>query len=439
MKKFALLFLTAALLLCSCGKKEVKRTLFEIRGPEGVSCVIDGIRVKSSKFSLLPGTYVMRFSAPGYRTEYRKVTVEGKECAFDPQLVPVRSSVLIKSTPAGATVVMDGQSRGITPLVIRDLPAGKYHAELSMRGYAGRPAEWEINSVRPVAVNVDLDSNMGALVITSSPSRARVIVDGTELGETPLTLERAEGKYVIRVERAGCNPEERNVRISRGQKDKIHVKLGQKPGGVRVTTTPAGAELFINGVKRGVTPCTVEALDPGVYNITLVRGGFDDLVSRVQIVPGATDTRHFNLVSSTGSVVFNIQPVGVEVFFRGKSLGVAKALVEGAESTANFTISNLPPGQHTVTMFHSLGDPPHQSFTFNVRKGKKTILKSRRMWLSNSEILYISGIREKGFLVESKPDYVVFSPEPGVQYRVDRSKIRKVIMLKGVKRSVPSR
>ena len=434
MKRIALLFLAGALVLCSCGKKESKRTLFELRGPEGLSCVIDGIQTNSRKFRLLSGTYLMRFSAPGYRTEYRTVKVTGEKYAFDPELAPVHSSVLIQSSPAGATVTVDGNSRGITPLVIRDLPAGKYRAELSKPGYAGSTAEWEIRSGRPEVVNVDLDSNMSTLAITSSPSRARVIVEGTEVGETPLELERPEGKYVIRLERAGCNPEERSVRLDKGRKGRLHVKLGQKPGGIRVTSTPAGAELFVNGVKRGVTPCTVEALEPGVCHLKLSRQGYDTLETRVQIAPGATDTRHYNLSSSTGSVVFNVQPVGVELFFRGKSLGVTKALVEGAESTADFTIGNLPPGQHTVTMFHSLGDPPHQSFTFTVRKGKKTVLKSRRMWISNCEIVYISGIRERGFLVESKPGYVVFSPETGVQYRVDRPKIRKLIMLKGVKR-----
>ena len=434
MKRIALLFLAGALLLCSCGKKESKRTVFEIRGPQGVSCVIDGIQINKSRIGLLPGTYNMRFSAPGYRTEYRTVNVSGAKCTFDPALVPVRSSVLIRSTPSGATVTMDGNSRGITPLVIRDLPAGKYRADLAMPGYAGVPVEWEITSERPQAVSVDLDSNMGSLVITSSPSAAKVVVEGKDVGVTPFTLEREEGKYVIRLERAGCNPEERNVRLTKGRKGRLHVKLGQKPGGLRVTSEPSGAEVFVNGVKRGVTPCTVEALEPGICRVKLLAPGYDPLETKVQIAPGATDRRHYTLGSSTGSVVFNIQPAGVEVFFRKKSLGITRPLEEGAESTADFTIDNLPPGQHTVTMFHSLGDPPHQSFTFTVRKGKKTILKSRRMWISNCELIFNSGSREKGFLVRSTPDYVVFSPEPGIQYQVDRPKIRQLIMLKGVKR-----
>lgn len=438
MKKYyiVLLFLTAGLLLSSCGKKKAERTVVELAGPADMQCVIEGIVVKSTRFRLPPGKYTMRFSAPGYRSTYRNVTVpSGKKFTYDPELEAVRTAVLIQSTPAGAAVTMAGKSMGITPLVIKDLPAGEYRAELSMRGYAGMPAAWKITSERPVAVSVNLDSNQGSLMVTSTPSRARVIVDGNAVGETPFKLEREEGRYVIRIERAGCNPEERNVRITKGRSGRLHVKLGQKPGGLRVTSRPEGAELYLNGVKRGVTPCTVEALEPGSYEVKLVKAGYDALESRVQIVPAATDTKHFNLASSTGSVVFNVQPAGVEVFFNGRSLGKARALAAGAEATADFTIGNLAPGRYSATMFHSLGDPPHQKFNFTIRKGKKTILKSIRMWLANCEIIYSPSQREKGFLLESKPDYVIFSPEPGIQYRLERSKIQGVVMLKGVKNS----
>ena len=436
MRKYILLLflLAGALLLSSCGKKEPHRTLVQVKGPADLSCEISGIALKGTSFSIAPGEYVMGFSAPGYRTHYRKVTVPAtKKFVCEADLHQVRSSVLITSQPAGATVKLKNNTMGTTPLVIRDLAPGEYRAELSMRGYATVPVFWEISSERPQAVSANMDSNHGSLRITSQPSRAKVLVDGKEVGETPCTIEREEGKYVILVERPGCNPEERSVRITKRSAARLHVKLGEKPGGVTVTSSPAGAELFINGLKRGITPCTVEALEPGKYTLKLTRQGFDSVEGSVQIVPGATDRKHFTLTRSTGSVVFNVRPVGVEVFLEGKSLGLTRPVAEGSESTEDFRVSNLAPGKYTVTMFHSLGDPQRQTFTFRIRKNQSTTVKTVNMWIANCEITYADGSTERGFLRDSKPDYVTFSPEPGVQFRVERPKIKNLIMLKAKK------
>ncbi|MBO5791593.1 MAG: PEGA domain-containing protein [Lentisphaeria bacterium] len=438
MKKILIIYplLFVVLLLSSCGKKETPRTLVEIEGPQNLTCEIAGRKLNRLKFLIIPGNYTIGFEAPGFRSEYRHVTVPAgqKKFTYKCDLTPVQSSVLIRSTPSGANVTMQGKSMGLTPLVIRDLEAGEYSAELSMRGYASAPVSWKIDSERPVAVTGNLDSNQGILVISSAPSRARVIIDGNEVGETPFTLERPEGKYVIRLERSGCNPEERNVRIARKAKRRLHIKLGEKPGAIQVTSLPDGAELFINGAKRGVTPCTVEALEPGDYTLKLIRKGFDPVEKSIRILAGVTEKMHYPLSKSTGSVVFNVRPVGVEVSLNGKSLGVARPAVPGSEATVDFRADNLEPGVYTVTMFHSLGDPPRQSFSFRVRKNQHVTLKSRVMWIADCEIAYGDGSRERGFLIDSKPGYVTFSPEPGVQFRVDRTKIKELIMLKGVKK-----
>lgn len=406
-----------------------------LEGPKGLCVDIQGNKVSRNSFAISPGKYAVEFSAPGYRTEYRTVTIPAEKVfKYKVELQPVRASVLIKSTPAGAAVTIGGKAMGITPLVIRDLPAGDYTAEVSMRGYARMPLSWKINSERPMALHTALDSNHGVLQLTSTPSRAKVIVDGEEVGLTPCSLVREEGQYVVRLERSDCNPVERNVRIVSRKKGNMHIRLGQKPGSVRVTSQPAGAEIFINGVKRGVTPYTVAALEPGEYAMKLTLAGYDPNESQIKILPGVMEQQNINMIRSTGSAVFNVSPAGVEVFLNDKSLGVTRPVVPGALTTANFKVENLPPGVYTVTMFHVLGDPPRQSFTFRVRKNRHTAVKSRTMWIANCEITYHNGFVEKGYLREEKADSVTFSPEPGVQFSVEKSKIKKLLILKGDKK-----
>ena len=431
------LVLLSLLVFCSCGKKPAPRTLVEITGPEGLVCEISGMKLTGSPkiaFRLPAGEYVFSFSAPGHRMAYRKVAVpKAPKFTYTAALEPVSAAVLLKSVPSGAKVTMEGKNMGITPLVIRDLPVGTHRAEISMAGYAAMPLTWEITSERPVSATARLDSNQGSLRITSVPNRARVYINGTQVGVTPYLLQRAEGRYVLRLEREGCNPEERNVHVIKSRLEKLHVKLGEKPGGVAVSSTPAGAELFVNNVKRGVTPCVVEALEPGEYTLRLTRAGYDPVESKVRIVPGATDKKNFTLVSSTGSVIFNVKPVGVEVSIDGKSLGVTRPIAPGAEATRDFRVDNLAPGTHRIFMYHSLGDPPKQVHTFKIQKNKTVTIRNLVVWIANCEITYQDNSRERGFLVDSNDKEITFSPEPGVIIGIHRKKLKQIIMLKGDK------
>jgi hypothetical protein len=201
---------------------------------------------------------------------------------------------------------------------------------------------------------------------------------------------------------------------------------------VSVSSVPAGAEVFVSGIKQGVTPCTVQNLQPGKYTVQIRRAGYDPVEKTIQVAAAAVDKLHVNLSSSSGSVVFNVRPVGVEVFLDDKPLGVTKSLVPGSDSTVDFRVGNLAPGTHKITLFHTLGDPPRQEYTFDVRKNKCTTLRDPLVvWIANCEITYHDNTKRRGFLVERSKKLIIFSPEPGVRFGIDSSQIKRIIMLKG--------
>jgi len=61
-------------------------------------------------------------------------------------------------------------------------------------------------------------------------------------------------------------------------------------GSLSVTTTPAGATIFIDGVWRGVSPATVPGLAPGSHTLLLMMNGYNDLTATVTITAGQTAT-----------------------------------------------------------------------------------------------------------------------------------------------------
>ena len=429
---FSLLFLAAGTV--SCGKARPKTALLEISGPPGMCSETAGREFKGQnlKLELSAGKYMFRFTAPGCREQYRLIVMKpGRKEKVEVAFQPMTAAAVISSEPAGAEVIFKGKVIGITPLVIPELPVGDYSAELSLKGHARTLVTWRIVNERPVSARGFLDSNVGSVTITSTPEQASVFIDGSEVGNTPLTLTRTEGSYTVRIESDGCVPVERTVRVVKQKKNRAHFKLAQRPGGIQVTSKPAGADVFINSEKRGVTPCIVEALEPGKYTLRLEKAGYDPLESSVKIVPGATDKKNYNLLSSTGSVVFNVSPVGVEVMLDGRALGVSRPISAGTVSTRDFRVDHLSPGTHELTLFHALGQPQRRRVEFTVTKNQCTTLKNLRIWVANCEIIYVDGTRERGALYSEEKDHVIFGSMPGIRFRIDRERIRTIRMLDG--------
>jgi hypothetical protein len=59
-------------------------------------------------------------------------------------------------------------------------------------------------------------------------------------------------------------------------------------GSLSVTTTPAGALVFIDGTQVGVSPVTVPGLSPGAHTILMKLDGYADLTATVTITAGQT-------------------------------------------------------------------------------------------------------------------------------------------------------
>lgn len=144
---------------------------------------------------------------------------------------PTAASLLVRSTPAGATVFVDGERKGVTPLAIRDLPIGTRSVRVQRDGYATEPLQVTLTRDRPSrSVDVRLRPQAaapgpaategvktGTLLIDSRPSGATASVNGRSVGLTPLTIEDlAPGSYTVRLQLAGFRPFTTTVRVVAG-------------------------------------------------------------------------------------------------------------------------------------------------------------------------------------------------------------------------------
>jgi serine/threonine-protein kinase len=157
---------------------------------------------------------------------------------------PVESGrLVVRSTPAGAAVVLDGQKRGITPLAIGELALGAHSIEISHPGHGTRHQRVTLSERRPQrSVDVRLrptsvpapapapaavaTNATGSLQVVSRPSGAQVFVDDNLIGTTPFVVsDVAPGSRRLRIELSGYKAWTQSVQIEPSARFRVSATL----------------------------------------------------------------------------------------------------------------------------------------------------------------------------------------------------------------------
>lgn len=146
--------------------------------------------------------------------------------------------LIVRSMPAGANVVVDSRLRGTTPLAVGELAFGIHTIEVTYPGQATRWLRVTLNERRPTQ-SVDFDfrptiaaaidaatATTGSLQVTSRPSGAKVFVDDSLIGTTPLLLSNVQvGSRHLRIEMAGFKAWTSSVQIEPGARSRVTADL----------------------------------------------------------------------------------------------------------------------------------------------------------------------------------------------------------------------
>ena len=168
--------------------------------------------------------------------------------------------LVIRSTPAGAAVTVNGTWRGRTPLTMDALEFGPYAVRLVQPGYAvvrenvtlsatdpartlsigmerersasttpsrGRSSGRQAASgPEPRRPSVSRSSFSGTIYVDSLPRGARVLIDGRQVGTTPASIpEIAIGSHVIRLELADHRAWTTSTRVAAGEETRVRGSL----------------------------------------------------------------------------------------------------------------------------------------------------------------------------------------------------------------------
>lgn len=129
----------------------------------------------------------------------------------------------------------------------------------------------------------------GELVVQSSPPGARVSVDGSNRGVTPITVRLPSGAHVLEVQIGKSEPRVIPLTIQAGVQTAQYIELQgvQATGILEIRSQPSGARVIIDGQPRGTTPATIRDLSAGDHSVVLELGG-RKVTQAVKVDAGST-------------------------------------------------------------------------------------------------------------------------------------------------------
>lgn len=157
--------------------------------------------------------------------------------------------VLVRTTPAGARVLVDGKEYGVTPFAVRNLAHGGHDVRVVRDGYAAEERRIVLTASQPSqSLTIVLDRPAavagggsqtsrpaetgstgpftGDLYVVSRPPGAAVFMDGKQVGTTPLSLRAVpSGSHAIRLEASGYRRWSSSVRVVASQQNRVTASL----------------------------------------------------------------------------------------------------------------------------------------------------------------------------------------------------------------------
>jgi hypothetical protein len=201
----------------------------------------------------------------------------------------------------------------------------------------------------------------GTLTLESTPPGSDVFVDGQPKGKTPITIPIAAGKHEIRLSRRGADHVVPVVVEGGKAHVERHTWSNVRPaGGLRVTSTPPGATVLIDGKSQGQTPLELPELGVGRHTV-VIQGRGGSIRRTVRVTAGEQAVVDVELFSGFLKV---FAPVELQLSIRGRPLasGGGDAIMLPA-GTHEILAVNAPLGYHGT---HTIAVEPGQTANLTI-------------------------------------------------------------------------
>jgi hypothetical protein len=186
----------------------------------------------------------------------------------------------------------------------------------------------------------------GQMFVDSNPQGAQVQLDGKTDASwvTPFTLSGLDpGQHTVTVSKSGYSTDTRTIEVTSGSKAFVVTHLNQLMATLSVTSTPPGANVYVDGRDTGKTTPAQVSVDKGQHVVLVRRAGFIDETTSAQFVLAQTVS-----FSPTLRSLGNIEDI--------KTVGKMSRLFgsKAAQGMGTFSIKTQPKGAQIAVNQHML-------------------------------------------------------------------------------------
>lgn len=273
-------------------------------------------------------------------------------------LIPLNATLMVNSTPSSASVYLDSIFRGFTFLTISQILPGSHMLYLTKANYSSYNQSLVLSANQTQVVNAVLTPLAGSMQISSTPTNAKVFLDGILKGNSPLTISNvAAGTRQLLLTLANYADYSLNVVVPANGSLQLSITMQPLPGAISVGSNPSSANTFLDGVFEGQTPIQIANVPAGLHQVLLQKADYADYSQSVNVPANGTAVLSATLNPLTSAISVTSNPSAANVFMGG----IAKGLTPLA-------ISNVAYGIHQILVNKS----GYQDYTTSINAVSNT-------------------------------------------------------------------
>jgi hypothetical protein len=234
----------------------------------------------------------------------------------------------VETDPPGATVFVDGRTRGTAPLTVAGLEAGRSYAVRSTLAGHKEDDQLVTAAAGESTIRLRLPAEASAIAVESDPPGARVVVDGKDTGKrAPTSLELQAGRaYEVRLMLDGYLEQMLRVTAPPAGEHAVYraaLPLSNQVAALSIEATPEAATVTVDGLAL-LPPAKVHEtfVKPGARHVVRAQApGFVE--GREEVLLAGGERRKLKLTLVEGGELALKANVPAKVFIDDKPIGTA--------------------------------------------------------------------------------------------------------------------
>jgi len=292
------------------------------------------------------------------------MTISGASVARQIEAPRIKTGwIILESEPSGASVYINNEFVGNTPLNNYKQSYGTYQYRLESPNYHPATGTIELNAGK-FEQRIALKPAFGSISVKSNVAGAKILLDGKLTGKnSPATLtEIPSGSHTITLQLDKYAPQQQNVVVEDGQTANISMSLDARFAMIIINSLD-GAEIYSNGKLMGKGRISEDMME-GYYDIEARLEHHKSVTKQIQVVAGQSQDITLNPIPKYGSLDIVSTPHNATITIDGKVVGKSPLtindLLEG-EHTVQLTLDNYEPETKKVTIVEKQVESLHFS------------------------------------------------------------------------------